>query len=110
MATTSIIGDIRVKVGEYHDERANQKRNRSRTIGTLFVTRHSDGKERHWMKLNLEHLQPSLFALTRRYVDPGEDTVACSVFPREDNRRPASPDAAPDSPPPPAMDDDDIPF
>lgn len=78
------LGNIRLKVGEYHDNQANQKRNRSRTVGALWATQHSDGTVRYWIKFHLDSLAPTLAALSGRYVDAGDDTVSLSVFPEDD--------------------------
>lgn len=103
MPETTDLGDITIVVGHYPDpSRRNQetgqplRRNRSRRIGNLLRTTHSDGSSRYWLKLNGDALNSSLLMLALRATGKtGDDAVIANVFAKRDATPPAAGGAAP---------------
>lgn len=108
MSTTTQIGNLKVKIGEYANKKTGKQSPLTLTIGKLMMTDDSDGTRRFWGKGQLHLLHASLYALVKPFVDKGDTEFTFKVYLDED--RPAPANGQTPAPAPAAMDDDEIEF
>lgn len=108
MPTTQQLGNIKIKIGEFLNEKGKPS-SKTLTIGKLMVTDHSDGTRRIWGKLQLHVLHASLYALVKPYVDKGEAEVSINVF-RDEEKPAGAAQGGKSAAAPPAGVDDEIGF
>ena len=106
MSTTTPAGNIKVKIGEYYNQKTGKQSPRLLTFGKLMMTEHSDGTRRFWGKGQLHLLHASLYAMVKPFVEKGETEFTFNVYLDEDRPAPGNGQA----PAPAAMDDDEIGF